>query len=1101
VERGVTDRLMELLGPALPVRYRLEREIGRGGTARVFLARELQPEREVAIKVLDPGIAAMVGPERFLQEVDIASKLSHPHILPVFAAGEAAGLLYYVMPYVAGDNLRARMTREPPLSLREAIEIAREVADALSYAHERAIVHRDIKPENILLQAGHAIVADFGIARAIASTAGSTAITGVGFVVGTPAYMSPEQASGTELVDGRTDIYSLGCVLYEMLAGETPHTGQTADSLIAKKLHLPAPSVALLRSGVPPGVETAITVALARQPADRYGEVGQLRDALGAALTPVGSSAAPQDTVRRSSRDRSTGHIVERAADRAHDAAGRSPRLVATLVIAAIAGVNWLETAADNWFGARNETVQELRHQIAHAMQWMEGQTTFAGHDLASNVAVYGFASSYFFVFPLLMLLIAVALARRPASEAYRLLVAAAAVNYLIALPFYLVFPVPERWSFTESGAVMLSDRWTSGLIEAVRPFSGLDNCFPSFHVSLTVAAVLTCFLYRVRFRWAALAAGGTVLLSTWMLGIHWLADIVAGVAAGVISVALATRLVGRRDRRAERLRAAVSSQLTPVTRVAFALCLCAVGLWRGIAAQAPVSWVSVRYGPDAETRQADDKLRRFLENGAGLSFVTEQPADYRQAIERLVGSGSEQGRYVARVTPYALVAAELLGANVQVLATYVSRATGATTYHAYLVVNRARFAAEPDLDRVWRWLRATSTPATFAYHSEFSTSSYFLPAIYFRNNDFFDMPASTGQSTAIRARRLDGGSSDLVRAVADGRYDIAAVWSGTRAAFEQVDSLAARYGRRVWFVELPTLLPNDLLVASAGLDSAVVARLRASIRGMPPGQIDVGDVLNWRDIGDSVSAREALANLRWLAREAPAAATVEIRRGAVDGRMVPDDVLTAARQAVRLSGLDMANFDPDFHARQDYVWTLEPMHDGAVRIRSRIVGADGDDQQFEISFRSAEELTGRIGELLHSRLNRVRYLWPYRPDPPTVLRDVDFTLPPGARVTVQKIRWQDPHRQDYLEDAPIRASVLRADFYKFELAPSFVDPADAAGFDFNPMSNISYRVVLVRPQTERLLFRVVTVALVVLLLAAGLAAAWELGKGLKADG
>jgi len=1079
-----------MLGPALPVRYRLEREIGRGGTARVFLARELQPERDVAIKVLEPGIAALVGHERFLREVDIASKLSHPHILPVFAAGEAGDLLYYVMPYVAGDNLRVRMMREPQLDVREALQIAREVADALRYAHERAIVHRDIKPENILLQAGHAIVADFGIARAIASTAGPEAITGVGFVVGTPAYMSPEQASGIELVDGRSDIYSLGCVLYEMLAGETPHTGPTADAVFAKKLNVPAPSVALLRPGVPPGVETAVTVALARYPDDRYADVGQMHDALTAALTPAGAQSPPAATVRQ----RASGAA---AGNRGTAITRRWPRLAATLVLALVAALNWLETVADNWFGARSETVQELRHQFGHAMQWMEWRTTFAGHDLASNVAVYGFASSYFFVFPLLMLLVAVALARRADEAGYRVLVVAVVVDYLIALPFYLLFPVPERWSFAESSAVMLSDRWTSGLIEAVRPFSGLDNCFPSFHVSLTVIAVACCFRYRMTLRWTSLVLGLTVLLSTWMLGIHWLADIVAGAAAGLVSIVAAIRLAP--PHRPARVSAPRSMVPSPVTRVAFALCLAVAGLAGHAGAQEPVSFVSVAM--DDETRLADDRLRHYLESSTGLSFVAERPYSYRQVIDRLVGSGGAPATYIARVTPYALVAAELLGADVQVLASYVSRATGGTTYRSYLVVSRAQFPAEPDLDRVWRWLHATRAPARFGYQSEFSTSSYFLPAIYFRNNDLFDMPAASGQSAAIRSRQLEGSSGDLVKAVADGRFDIAAVWSGTRAGFEQVDSLAARYGRRVWFVELPNALPNDLLVASGSLDTALVARLRSTIRGMTPAQIDAGDVLSWSDIGDSVAAREALADLRWLAREAPATSTVDVRRVAAGGRMVSEQVLAAARQAVRLSGLDLVNYDRDFHVQQDYVWTLEPMHDGAVRLRSHIVGADGDDQQFEISFRSAEELTSRIDDLLHTRLNRIRYLWPYRSDPPTVLRDVDFTLTPGTRVTVRKIRWQDPHRHEYLEDAAISATVQRADFYKFELAPSFVDLPDAAGFGFNPMSNISYRVVLVRPQHERPLFRIVTVALVLLALAAGLAAAWELRRGLTADG
>lgn len=225
------DDVSERLERALPGRYQLLREVGRGGTARVFLAREGHPQRDVAIKVLEPDVAAAVGRERFLREVDFASSLSHPHILPVFSAGEADGLLYYVMPYVPDDTLRRRLTREQRLPVHDALQIAREVADALDYAHERGVIHRDIKPENILLQAGHAVVADFGIARAIIGN-GSSTLTGVGLALGTPAYMSPEQAAGSELTDGRSDIYSLGCVLYPLCQDSCRMLGASASVMV-----------------------------------------------------------------------------------------------------------------------------------------------------------------------------------------------------------------------------------------------------------------------------------------------------------------------------------------------------------------------------------------------------------------------------------------------------------------------------------------------------------------------------------------------------------------------------------------------------------------------------------------------------------------------------------------------------------------------------------------------------------------------------------------------------------------------------------------------------------------------------------------------------
>src|SRR6266550_348782 len=225
----LTDPLARLQA-ALAGRYTIERELGRGGMATVYLAQDRKHHRQVAIKVLEPDLAAALGPERFLREIDTAARLNHPHIVPLHDSGEAEGFLFYVMPYVDGESLRDRLAREKQLPLGDALQIAREVADALSYAHSHDAVHRDIKPENILFEAGHAVVTDFGIARAI-TAAGGEKLTGTGIAVGTPAYMSPEQAAASARVDERSDIYSLGCMLYEMLAGEPPFTGGTGRSI------------------------------------------------------------------------------------------------------------------------------------------------------------------------------------------------------------------------------------------------------------------------------------------------------------------------------------------------------------------------------------------------------------------------------------------------------------------------------------------------------------------------------------------------------------------------------------------------------------------------------------------------------------------------------------------------------------------------------------------------------------------------------------------------------------------------------------------------------------------------------------------------------
>jgi TolB-like protein len=280
---------LDLFGAALADRYALERELGRGGMATVYLARDLRHGRPVAIKVLRPEIAAALGPERFLREIELAARLTHPHILPLHDSGEAAGFLFYVMPYIEGESLRDRLQREGPLPLEEALRITREVAGALSYAHSHDVVHRDIKPENILLSGGEAVVADFGIARAITQAAG-TRLTQTGILVGTPAYMSPEQASGEGPLDGRSDVYSLACVLYEMLVGEPPYTGPSAQVVIAKRFTDPVPSVRRLRETIPPAVDGAITRALAKAPVERFTTAAEFARALDAA---AGSTRSP----------------------------------------------------------------------------------------------------------------------------------------------------------------------------------------------------------------------------------------------------------------------------------------------------------------------------------------------------------------------------------------------------------------------------------------------------------------------------------------------------------------------------------------------------------------------------------------------------------------------------------------------------------------------------------------------------------------------------------------------------------------------------------------------------------------------------------------
>jgi len=295
----MTD-LRDHLRTALADRYTIERELGSGGMAIVYLAEDLRHERQVALKVLRPELAAALGPDRFLHEIRIAAKLHHPHILPLYDSGEAGGFLYFVMPFVEEESLRDRLDREKQLPIDDALKIAREVADALSYAHSHGVVHRDIKPENILLESGHAVVADFGIAFAV-ETAGGERLTRTGMALGTPAYMSPEQARGEKDLDGRSDLYALGCVLHEMLAGQPPFTGSTGESVVQQHLSADVPPITVIRPSVPGWVAAALERSLAKTPADRFNPVAQFGEALSprapAPVTPVVGTAAGSDAV------------------------------------------------------------------------------------------------------------------------------------------------------------------------------------------------------------------------------------------------------------------------------------------------------------------------------------------------------------------------------------------------------------------------------------------------------------------------------------------------------------------------------------------------------------------------------------------------------------------------------------------------------------------------------------------------------------------------------------------------------------------------------------------------------------------------------------
>jgi serine/threonine-protein kinase len=356
------------LTEALSDRYRIERELGQGGMATVYLAHDVRHDRKVALKVLRPELSAILGAERFLHEIKTTANLQHPHILSLFDSGEAGGFVFYVMPYVEGESLRDRLKREQQLPVEDAVRIAREVADALDYAHQHGVVHRDIKPENILLHGGHAQVADFGIALAASRTEGSTRMTETGMSLGTPHYMSPEQAMGQREITPRSDIYALGCVLYEMLTAEPPFVGATPQAIIARVLTEEPRSLTTQRKSIPPHVEAAVARALEKLPADRFTSAGEFGKALGDA-TFHGTGFGPHGTLAlRAGRG-------SRAARRVQTVA-----LGAAVLFAGLAAWGWFRPAPPK---------PEMRYGLAFAKGEEPTGMVMLSHD-GGTLAYYG---------------------------------------------------------------------------------------------------------------------------------------------------------------------------------------------------------------------------------------------------------------------------------------------------------------------------------------------------------------------------------------------------------------------------------------------------------------------------------------------------------------------------------------------------------------------------------------------------------------------------------------------------------------------------------------------------------------------------------------
>ena len=491
---------------------------------------------------------------------------------------------------------------------------------------------------------------------------------------------------------------------------------------------------------------------------------------------------------------------------------------------------------------------------------------------------------------------------------------------------------------------------------------------------------------------------------------------------------------------------------------------------------ETPVTFLGVALDP--ETQEADRRLREFIKAQQAVKFEI-RDQEYGAAINTLMQwNEAEQGPLIARVTPYVYVVAEMLGADLEILATYLSKKTDELTYHSYLVMHRDTYAGN-DLDTFVKLLRDRQVPARFIYHNKFSTSSYFLPSLYFRQHDIFSVSKNTNNNAkyiTIHAERPDdiGGSSSLVGRVKNKQADFAAVWTGTKAKFDQNPDLN--------FLKLPQTLPNDLLVISRTTDEKLKDELRQSINKIKPEDVNIGDFLTWVDFNKTPDARRALASLRWLAKIPPHPIPLKIRKPHNKENLIQDRYLEAARQAVRLSGTEFVLFDEDFHKHFDVLWTLEQTHDDSLIITSEFMQSKLPSQKFHISFKKddMESLVTRIGSEISNNMHRIRFVWPFDNAAARVLRDVEFSIPKGTAMKGMKITWSDQSSNAYTSDTPFDVVATESGFHSFELEGAGF-PVNEGHYNFDPMSNSNYRVFLVRPKPGGQMLKIVSYVLLVL--------------------
>ncbi len=529
--------------------YEVLSKLGAGGMGEVFLGRDTKLERNVAIKVLPREFGRDSGRlRRFELEAKALAALSHPNIVSVFSVEEHNGLHVLVMEFVQGRTLR-ELIPKGGLPIGQFFDIAVSLTNAIDAAHARGVTHRDLKPENIMVTgSGWVKVLDFGLAKfrtLPASEPGDETrfsepdLTTYGVLLGTAPYMSPEQAEGRP-IDQRSDLFSLGSVFYEMLTGTQPFRGRSVAQLLSSILRDEPEPIRTTRLDVVPELGDLVSRCLRKEPDQRWESAAAMQQSLLSARRLV-ESAPVVDAVVRSPSGPMPAGVEPSAAEFVAPRVFLDSRWGLTAILAVLWVVNWIETGAEDAWSVRRGAW--IGYDFAAAFSWFERGLSFDGHDAAGPVAVYLGSVAYFFL-PVVLLGVTLAvLIPRKSIDGYRLFTKAIVICYSLSLPFYLLLPVPERWAYPDSHAMLLSDLWSTRLIETIRPMSGLDNCFPSFHTSGTMALVLVWYRLGLRFRHTIACLGAAVAVSTVLLGIHWIADVVAGLALAFVSVRLASRV------------------------------------------------------------------------------------------------------------------------------------------------------------------------------------------------------------------------------------------------------------------------------------------------------------------------------------------------------------------------------------------------------------------------------------------------------------------------------------------------------------------------------------------------------------------------------